>query len=230
MGDVAEFGSRSAEDLTQAQQATSNVRHRTQRHANIGAGLATLASVVALVFSGFSFYETVLKQAKMRFYEPPLIYMYRQGFRDVFAIPLTISNDGAQRGTVLSFDLKIENLKTNETKTFQNLHFGASPKGDKRLFTPITVPGRSSFSDVVLCHSFKTGSFVNTTGGVELPLRFTLKMNIDTTGEWFAAATPPPAVFDMTAAYIAGMRDMESGRPTQLHDLRWTNARKNNAK
>ena len=147
------------------------------------------------MFSGFSFYETVLKQAKLRFYEPPLIYMYREGFRDVFAIPLTISNDGAQRGTILSFDLKIENLKTNEVKTFQNLHFGASPKGDKRLFTPITVPGRSSFSDVVLFHAFKTGSFVKTTGGIELPLRFKLKMNIDSTGEWFAATSPPPAVF-----------------------------------
>lgn len=230
MGDVAEYGSRSADDLTQVQQATSGGSHRKRRLGNIGAGLATLASVVALVFSGFSFYETVLKQAKLRFYEPPLIYMYREAFRDVFAIPLTISNDGAQRGTILSFDLEIKNLKTNESKTFQNLHFGASPKADKRLFTPITVPGRSSFSDVVLFHAFETGSFVKTTGGIELPLRVSLKMNIDTTGEWFAAKPPPPTVFDMTAGFIAGMRDMESGRPTQLHDVRWTNARKKNDK
>ncbi|MGI9406122.1 MAG: hypothetical protein ACR2O4_07110, partial [Hyphomicrobiaceae bacterium] len=191
-------------------------------------GLATLASIVALLFSGFSFYETVLKQAKLRFYNPPLIYMYRQGYRDVFAIPITISNDGAQRGTILSFDLEMTHLKTSESKAFQNLHFGASPKDEKRLFTPITVPGRSSFSDVVLFHALETGSFVETTGGVELPVRVTLKMNIDTSGEWLAPKPPAPVTFDMTAAYIAGMRDMESGRPTQLHDARWTTARKKN--
>jgi len=194
--------------------------------AGFGAGLATLASVVALVFSGFSFYETVLKQAKLRFYHPPLIYLYRQDYRDVFAIPLTISNDGAQRGTILSFDLEITNLKTKDTKSFQNLHFGSSPKAQRRLFMPITVPGRSSFSDVVLFHALKTGSFVESTGGVELPLRITLKMNVDASGEWFAPKPPAPVTFDMTASSIAGFRDMESGRPTQLHDARWTSERK----
>lgn len=32
---------------------------------------------------------------------------------------------------------------------------------------------------------------------------------------------PEPVTFDMTASFIAGMSDMESGRPTQLHDNRW---------
>ncbi len=228
LGDVTEYGTRNADDLGQDQKGVRQVRNRGSRLGSLGAGLATLASVVALLFSGFSFYETVLKQAKLRFYEPPLIYMYRQDYRDVFAIPLTISNDGARRGTILSFDLEITHLKTNVSKTFQNLHFGSSPKAERRLFTPITVPGRSSFSDVVLFHALKTGSFVEATGGVELPLRITLKMNVDTSGEWFAPKPPAPVTFDMTAAGITGFRDMESGRPTQLHDARWTKERTKN--
>ena len=219
MGEVTEYGTRNAEMAPVAERTAE----RGGRWSGIGAGLATLVSIIALAFSAFSFYETVLKQAMLRFYTPPLIYMYREGFRDVFAIPVTISNDGAQRGTILSFDLNVKHLGTGEEMSFQNLHFGASPKGDKRLFTPITVAGRSSFTEVVLFHALKTGSFVETTGGVKLPLRFTLSMNVDTTGDWagLAVKPPPPITFDMTANYIAGMRQMENGRPTQLHDARW---------
>jgi len=189
---------------------------------NLGTWVAGLTSIIALLFSGYSFYQTVLRQAELRIYQPPLIYMYRQDFRDVFAIPITLSNDGAQRGTVLSFDLEIMNLETKATRKFQNLHFGESPKGNIRLFTPITVPGRSSFTDVVLFHALTTGAFFEQTGGVKLPLRFTLKMNVDPTGDWFAATTPDPVVFEMTANYIESANNMESGRPTQLHDGRWS--------
>jgi hypothetical protein len=59
---------------------------------------------------------------------------------------------------------------------------------------------------------------------VELPLTFRLSMNVDKHSEWgpYLQMTPPePVTFDMTASFIAGMRDMESGRPTQLHDNRW---------
>ncbi len=193
-------------------------------------GLATIVSIVALAFSGFSFYETVLKQARLRVYQPPLIHMFREGYRDVFAIPITISNDGARRGTVLSFDLSVTNLDTNQSKSFQNLHFGKSPKEETRLFNPITVPGRSSFTDVVLFHALETGAFMKTTGSVVLPLRLTLKMNLDGTGEWLGPAQPKPLIFNMTANYVAGFRDMENGRPTRLHDVRWqkSNAKKTN--
>ena len=171
--------------------------------------------------SGYSFYETVLKQAELRVYQPPLIHMYREGYRDVLAIPITISNDGARRGTILSFDLSVTNLKTDQTKSFQNLHFGKSPKAETRLFNPITVPGRSSYSDVVLFHALETGAFVKTTGGVVLPLRLRLTMNVDGSDAMLGPNQPDTLVFDMTANYVAGFREMESGRPTRLHDARW---------
>jgi hypothetical protein len=222
MRDMNDYATTTAEDLERGK------RHARDRRApmwDLGSGLATLVSIVALVFSGYSFYETVLKQAELRIYEPPLIYMYRQDFRDVFAIPLTVSNDGAQRGTVLSFDLAITHRETGKTQRFQNLHFGASPQGEVKLFTPVTVAGGHAHTDVVLFHALEPGSFVETTGGVPLPLRLTLGMNIDTSGGWFAPRQPAPITFDMTAGYIASHRDMESGRPTRLHDARWTAAR-----
>jgi len=224
MGNMNDYANTTTEDL--AMGARYPERRRTPLW-DLGSGLATLVSIVALVFSGYSFYETVLKTAELRVYEPPLIYMYRQDFRDVFAIPMTISNDGAQRGTVLSFDLEITHRETGQSQRFQNLNFGASPRGDVKLFTPMTVAGGSALTEVVLFHALATGSFVETTGGVTLPLRLTLRMNVDSSGDWFAPKQPAAVTFDMTATYIASHRDMETGRPTRLHDSRWTGAMAN---
>jgi hypothetical protein len=187
-----------------------------------GAWSALLSSVTALIFSVYSLYETVIKQADLHIYQPPLIYMYRENFRDVFAIPITLSNVGTQHGTVLSFDLEVTHPETLKTTKFQGLHFGESPKRNSRLFTPITVAGRSSFTDVVLFHALSRGSFVEATGGVTLPLRFKLTLNADPTGGWLAPRKPDAVVFDMTADYIQSHNQMEAGTPTRFHDLRWT--------
>src|SRR6185295_12474620 len=187
-----------------------------------GAWSAFLSSVTALIFSVYSLYETVIKQADLHIYQPPLIYMYRENFRDVFAIPITLSNVGTQHGTVLSFDLEVTHPETHKRMKFQSLHFGESPKRNTRLFTPITVAGRSSYTDVILFYALSPGSFVEATGGVKLPLRFKLTLNADTTGGWLAAKEPAAVVFDMTADYIQSHNQMEAGAPTHFHDLRWT--------
>ena len=188
------------------------------------AGAAILTSVVALGFSGYSFYETVVKQPELRIYQPPMIYMYREAFRDVFAIPITLSNDGARRGTVLSFDLEVTQRETGKTMTFQNLKFGETPNASARLFTPMTVAGRSSSTEVVLFYAMATGSLVETTGPVRLPLRFALRTNVDTGGDWIAPRQPEPVIFEMTASHIQSHNFMERGSPTVLHDARWEQA------
>jgi len=185
---------------------------------------ALLSSIAALVFSIYSLYETVIKHADLRVYQPPLAYMYRESFRDVFAIPVTLSNVGTQHGTVLSFDLEVAQPGATTTTKFQSLHFGESHKRNTRLFTPITVAGRSSYTDVVLFYALSRGSFVETTGNVKLPLRFKLTLNMDRTTGWFATKEPAAVVFDMTADYIQSHIQMEAGSPTQFHDLRWTAA------
>lgn len=207
-----------------AGEVRTDIQNSTQGESKMTARLTTLVSIIALVFSGYSFYETVLKEASLRLYQPPLIHMFRQGFRDVLAIPITVSNDGARRGTILSFDLEVRHLKTGKTVKFQNLHFGASPKDDVKLFNPITVAGRSSYSGVVLFHALETGAFMETTGNVELPLQFKISMNMDSSGGWldtFNPARSTPLTFNMKASYVEGFRNMESGRPTRLHDERW---------
>jgi hypothetical protein len=187
-------------------------------------GIVFLTSSLALVFSGYSFYETVVKQPELRIYQPPLIYMYREGGRDVFAVPITLSNDGARRGTALSFDLEVTQRETGKTMKFQNLKFGQAPNAGTHLFTPMTVAGRSSTTEVVLFYALAGGSFVETTGGVKLPLRFALNMNVDTSGDLLAPKQPAPVVFEMTASYIESLNHMESGDPTELHDARWIQA------
>lgn len=189
------------------------------------AAVAILTSVVALGFSGYSFYETVMKQPELRIYPSPLVYMYRVAFRDVFAVPITLSNDGARRGTVLSFDLEVTHRETGKTMTFQNQKFGESPGAGARVFTPMTVAGRSSATDIVLFYATETGSFVERqTGNVKLPLRFALKMNIDASGDWITPRQPAPVVFEMTASYVQSHAFMERGTPTVLQDARWIEA------
>jgi hypothetical protein len=187
-------------------------------------GIVMLTSSVALLVSGYSFYETAVKQPELRIYQPPLIYMYRENGRDVFAIPITLSNDGARRGTALAFDLEVTQRESGKTMKFQNLKLGQAPNAGARLFTPMTVAGRSSTTEVVLFYALAGGSFVESTGGVKLPLRFALKMNADTTSDWFAPKQPAPVVFEMTANYIQSFNRMEAGDPTELHDARWQEA------
>jgi hypothetical protein len=55
---------------------------------------------------------------------------------------------------------------------------------------------------------------------VRLPLRFTLKMNVDTTGDWLAPRPPAPVVFDMTANSIAHPAHVNGDRPTRLYHAR----------
>lgn len=186
-----------------------------------GGLITALVSAIALIFSGFSFYETVLKQAELKIYAPPLVNLYRKGYRDVFAIPVTISNDGAKRGTILSFDLEVTNLDTNETKQFQNLYFGNDPKDTSRIFSPLTIAGRSSHSDIVMFFAKTTGAFFETTGGVKLNLHLKLTMNVDQTEYWFTPKKPQQLTIDMSANFIQSFRNMEKGIPTVLHDKSW---------
>ena len=92
MDNVSECETRTAETAAQ------HGRGRREPSGGFSAARATLLSTVALLFSGDSLYEPVLKETSLRAHPPPLVTMYRAGFHDLFAVPMTISNDGAQRG------------------------------------------------------------------------------------------------------------------------------------
>ncbi len=183
--------------------------------------MTAAVSAVAMLFSGFSFYETSVKQANLQVHKPASFYMYREGFKDVLAIPIAISNNGAQRGTILTFNLKVTNLETKETKVFRNLYFGENPKKDKKLFSPITVQGRETATHTVVFHAVKSGTFLNKTGRVNLPLRLTLTMNTDGGNYFLGKAITEPVHFDMMTKSLESLQSMERGIPSIFHSRDW---------
>lgn len=123
-----------------------------------GARVATIVSLFALLFSGFSFYETVLRQPDLRLFVPPVInYAHpSQGNFEVFNIPITIANYGARSGTILSMDMVVTNPKTGKSKRYYSAAFGLwrqAFKGTPSSFAPISVAGKSSYSKDLLFYT-----------------------------------------------------------------------------
>jgi hypothetical protein len=119
-----------------------------------GGWLATLFSAAALGFSGFSFYTSALQAPDLEIYVPPTIHYGRDGGGDVelFAIPLTIVNEGARTGTVLSIELEVTDPKQNKTKRYYSAFLGEHPRNSdalNRQFTPLSIPGRGVFAETV---------------------------------------------------------------------------------
>ncbi len=122
---------------------------------NSGAGglLATVISAVALLFSGYTFYESVMRAPELAIYVPPRID-YTDPDRpdspfEVFVIPVTLANDGARTGTVLSIDLEVTNPRSGETKMFHAAQLGAWRAEPLQPFAPVALSGRESFSKAV---------------------------------------------------------------------------------
>ena len=80
--------------------------------------MATPISAFAFAFSGVSFYETVLKRPKLAAFVPPVMHYARDSGGDIelFAIPLTVLNDGARTGTVLAMELDVTDMKSGKSK------------------------------------------------------------------------------------------------------------------
>jgi hypothetical protein len=120
-----------------------------------GGLLATIFSAAALGFSGFSFYMSALQGAELQVYVPPTIHYARDGGGDVelFAIPITIANDGARTGTVLSIELEVEKIKEKTTKRYYSAFLGEHPRDTNALnrqFAPLSIAGRGLHRDGTL--------------------------------------------------------------------------------
>lgn len=118
-----------------------------------GSLLATIISAVALLFSGYSFYESVLRAPELAIYVPPQI-----GYTDpdrpdspfeVFILPITLANDGARSGTVLSIDLEVTNPRTGDKKMFYAAQMGSWGEKPLRPFAPVSLSGKASYSQAL---------------------------------------------------------------------------------
>lgn len=173
---------------------TDNARHFS------GGLAATILSAVAVIFSGFSVWDTTLKSADLRVFVPRVIYYsapYSGGNFEVVSIPVTITNDGAQTGTVLHMDLAITDPRTNETKHFYAAELGVwsmerTRNRDYTGFAPLSLAGRSSRTESVLFYTRgadeKPGQLIKAVG----PYQFTLTVTQAGSEGLFGSPKPKP--------------------------------------
>ena len=103
-------------------------------------------------------WDSSLKAPDLKVFVPPLIQYaspYQNSNFEVFAIPVTIVNDGGRTGTVLSVELEATSAKTGATKRFYSADFGRWTTDKTRMnannpFAPISLPGRASRTETIL--------------------------------------------------------------------------------
>ena len=184
-----------------------------------GSGLtATVVSALALLFSGYSFYETVIRAPDLSIYVPPHI-RYADPNRpddpfEVLAIPLTVANDGARTGTAMAIELDVTNLRTNESKKFYAANLGTWGGTPERAFAPITLTGKASYSETVQFFP-RVGETVPRILDLE-PGKYRLKLTLRDTSEgrgWARGATP--LEFEMQAGQM-DYRNFSNGGTMEL--------------
>ena len=123
--------------------------------------LSAVISVLALVFSGYSLWDSSLKAPDLKVFVPPVIQFsapYNNSNFEVIEVPVTLLNDGGRTGTVLSMDLEATNAKTGETKRFYAADLGRWTMEKARAngfdsFAPIPLSGKASKTETVLFYT-----------------------------------------------------------------------------
>jgi hypothetical protein len=152
----------------------------------IRASVSTVISVLAFAFSSVSYYESAMKQADLAVYVPPVIHYGRDGGGDIelFAIPVTITNDGARTGTVLSMDLEVERLgevdkDSPRIKRYYSAYLGEHPRNPdaiQRAFAPASIAGRQTYVETI--RFYPAGNPLPKLVSEAGDYRFTLRLNL----------------------------------------------------
>ena len=126
-----------------------------------GGKLAAILSLFALALSGYSLWDTSLKQAEVQVFVPPVVQYaapYQNSNFEVIAVPVTLTNEGARTATVLSMELAVTDPRTKQTKRFYAADFGRwtmerTRTGSYEPFAPLSLAGRSSLTRSVLFYT-----------------------------------------------------------------------------
>ncbi len=145
---------RAAGNIDPANMAIETARHPADR-------VTAAVSAVALVFSAYSLWETSLRRPDVRLFVPPVIQYaspYQNSNFEMISIPVTLANEGARTGTVLSIGLEVTDPQTNETKRFYAADLGRwtmerTRSGAYQQFAPLSLAGRSSRTESVLFYT-----------------------------------------------------------------------------
>jgi hypothetical protein len=165
-------------------------------------GVSEIIAGVALAVSGYNLWQNKLKRAELKVFVPPVIQYsspYQNSNFEVFAIPVTIVNEGAQTGIVLSIDLEVTDPRTKAVKPFYSANFGSwtmekTRTGAYEPFAPISLPGHGRTTQTVLFYTRGDGEkpdqMVRETG----PYSFKLILD-DGSLEEKGKRTPPSVAF-----------------------------------
>ena len=131
-----------------------NARHSGDR-------VTALVSIAALLFSLYSLWDTSLKRPDVRVFVPPVIHYsapYQNSNFEMIAVPVTLTNEGARTGTVLSINLEVTDIKSGETKRFYAADIGRWSMDRTRTmayqsFAPLSLAGRSSRTEPILFYT-----------------------------------------------------------------------------
>jgi hypothetical protein len=145
----------------------NEVAMHTARH-SVGGPITAIGTVVALIFSAFSLWETSLKRADLSVFVPgvvtyardttPSVDIQPSGGFEVLAVPVTIANGGARDAAIVALHLDVKNLQTG-----LSAHFEATYTAEPSFFNPefraprtktpfsaLVVAGRSAWRGTVV--------------------------------------------------------------------------------
>jgi|KBSSwiStaDraftv2_1062776.scaffolds.fasta_scaffold16054_1 hypothetical protein len=149
-----------------------------------GGRITAIGTVVALVFSAFSLWETSLKQAELSVHVPGVVTYARDttasvetrpsGGFEVLAVPVTIANGGARDAAVVALKLDVKNLKTGLSARFEATYtaepsfFNPEFKAPrtKTPFSALVVAGRSAWRGTIVFYpvSYSNGKALTSEG------------------------------------------------------------------
>jgi hypothetical protein len=153
---------------------------------NSGGNLVTAAvSAIALLFSGFSLWETSLKQADLSVYVAGVVTYARDnnaslailpsGGFEVFAVPVTIANSGARDAAVLGLQLDVKNSQSGLSARFEATYIAEasyfntdSRTREKTPFSALVIAGRTAWRGTVVFYpvSYSNGKSLTPVGKV----------------------------------------------------------------
>jgi hypothetical protein len=176
----------------------------------------SLVSIVALVTSGVSLYETVLKQAALSVYLGDVGHVTwdKATKAEIIVLPVTVANRGARDAVILGLSLGADDAPDRYRSSF----LGGPSAGPSEPFAPWVVPGHGSHSDAVQMQAKDATALIVPT--MNAPARsYTLCLTVRTEAGglpgflgWLLERPPATLRFHVEPAERFSASDMDNGR------------------
>lgn len=160
------------------------------------------ASLAAVVFSGVSLYETVLKPARPKPYIAEAMLLGHRGgpdYAEAVVVPVTIANYGSRSAVVTRIRLAVTRHGVPGTRIMGSAYSGDTPRAD-RLFTAVPVAGHQSAAGGVVFTPADDGGTIFAPGAYEVCL--TIQGEADDNSGIFALLPALPAASFQFAATV----------------------------